>query len=193
MTDKPLPPRCGESVDCAWGCPGCTWGCPGCITAPQPGLANGLDTENSKPTNPKDAIGINKVPLHLWPETATVLGSMALLEGATKYGRANWRVAGVRASIYVDACRRHLARWFEGEGQDADSGVAHLGHALACLAILVDAQAAGKLVDDRQYPGGFHGLLDAATAEVQAIRERHASQNPHHWTIEDAELEREVL
>lgn len=54
---------------------------------------------STKPTNPKDAIGSSKLPLHLWPTTATVVGCMALLDGALKYGRSNWRPGGVRALV----------------------------------------------------------------------------------------------
>lgn len=140
----------------------------------------------SKPTNPKDAIGCDKLPLHLWPETATVLGSLGLMDGALKYGRSNWRAAGVRASIYVDAIRRHLGRWFEGENLDPDSNLPHMAHVLACAAILVDAQAAGKLNDDRQYPGGFVKLLEEMTPHVAALKEKHADKELKHWTIADA-------
>lgn len=48
-------------------------------------------SDETKPTNPKDIIGCNKIPMHLWPETATMLGAMALLDGMLKYGRSNWR------------------------------------------------------------------------------------------------------
>jgi hypothetical protein len=58
-----------------------------------------------KDTNPKDAVGSDKLPLHLWPESATMYGCLGLLEGMSKYGRSNWRAAGVRASIYYDACK----------------------------------------------------------------------------------------
>lgn len=139
-----------------------------------------------KPTNPKDLIGAGKLPLHLWPETATAMGSIALLEGALKYGRANWRHAGVRASIYVDALRRHIGAWFEGEEVAPDSGVPHLANALACLAILVDAQAAGKLVDDRQTPGGYRALVEALTPHIGALKALHADKAPKHFTIDDA-------
>ena len=71
-------------------------------------------TDTSKPSNPKDAIGSDKLPLHLWPALASAEGSLALLDGALKYGRSNFRVAGVRASIYNDALRRHMDAWFEG-------------------------------------------------------------------------------
>ncbi|MDI4659527.1 MULTISPECIES: dATP/dGTP diphosphohydrolase domain-containing protein [Cobetia] len=145
------------------------------------------ECSEAKDTNPKDAIGANKLPLHLWPVPATALGSLALLDGALKYGRTNWRAAGVRASIYVDACQRHLGAWFEGEDTDPDSGIHHLGHALACLAILTDAQHAGKLTDDRMLPGNLRQLIDQLTPEVERLKEKHSDKHPHHYTIEDAD------
>ena len=141
--------------------------------------------DTSKATNPKDMIGSDKLPLHLWPMTATAMGSLALLEGALKYGRSNWRVAGVRVTIYVDALFRHIGAYFEGEDIDPDSGMPHLAHALACLAILVDADAAGKLVDDRQIPGGYRALVDELTPHVRRAKEHHEDKSPKHYTIED--------
>lgn len=139
-----------------------------------------------KNTNPKDAVGANKLPLHLWPTTATAMGSIGLLEGALKYGRSNWRESGVRASIYVDACKRHLDAWFEGEECAPDSGSPHLANALACLAIIVDAQAAGKLVDDRAYNGaGYRKLADELTGHVPRLRQMFAEHSPHHYTRAD--------
>ena len=139
-----------------------------------------------KPTNPKDAIGSDKLPLHLWPETATLYGCLGLLDGALKYGRSNWRETGVRTTIYVDALRRHVNAWLEGEDFDPDSGVPHLAHALACLAILVDAQAAGKLNDDRAYPGGYRALVEEMTPHVKRLKEKHKDKSPKHWTVADA-------
>jgi hypothetical protein len=137
----------------------------------------------AKPTNPKDAIGSDKLPLHLWPETATALGCLGLLDGACKYGRANFRAIGVRASIYVDAVKRHVNAWNEGEEVDPDSGLPHLAHALACLAIIVDAEAAGKLNDDRQYPGGYRALVTELTPHVARLKALHAGKSPKHYTI----------
>jgi hypothetical protein len=136
--------------------------------------------------NPKDAIGAGKLPLHLWPATASALGSLGLLDGMLKYGRSNWRVAGVRASIYVDAAQRHLAKWFEGQDNDVDSGLPHFAHALACLAILVDAQAAGKLNDDRMVVGGYLEMLEDLTPHVARLKALHASKSPKHYTIADS-------
>lgn len=149
------------------------------------GISETADNPGEKPTNPKDVIGGDKLPFHLWPDTATAVGCLGLLDGGMKYGRTNYRALGVRASIYVDACKRHMNAWFEGEDVAEDSGVPHLGHALACLAILVDSQAAGQMVDDRQYPGGYHKLVEELTPLVREIKKRHADKDPHHYTIAD--------
>ena len=140
-----------------------------------------------KSTNPKDAIGSSKLPLHLWPETATIMGCVGLLDGMLKYGRSNWRHSGVRVSIYLDAIRRHLGAYGEGEDYDQDSGAPHLAHALACLAIIVDADAHGKLMDDRQYAEspGYRGLVETLTPHVERLKDKHAEKSPHHFTIGD--------
>lgn len=148
-----------------------------------------------KLSNPKDIVGSDKLPLHLWPETATALGCLGLLDGALKYGRSNFRVVGVRASIYFDAARRHLNKWFEGEDFDPDSGLPHLSHLLACVAIIVDAQAAGKLRDDRMVRGGYSRLIDDLTPHVKRLKEVHQGKAPRHYVLgddPDAE-EREAL
>lgn len=145
-----------------------------------------MDDPKLKDTNPKEAIGSNKIPFHVWPETATVEGVLGMLEGVLKYGRSNYRVAGVRASVYYDACRRHLNAWFEGEDKAPDSEISHLGHALACIAILIDAREAGKLNDDRMVRGGYHAMVERLTPDVKRLKEKHADKNPHQFTIADS-------
>lgn len=145
-----------------------------------------LGVPQLKESNPKDAVGSSKLPLHLWPTTATAMGCVGLLEGMAKYGRTNWRAAGVRSSIYVDACKRHLDAWFEGEEVAPDSGVPHLANALACLAIIVDAQAAGMLNDDRAFNGaGYRRLVGALTPHVDRLKAAHADKQPKHYTHAD--------
>jgi hypothetical protein len=140
----------------------------------------------AKPSNPKDLIGSDKLPLHLWPATATAIGSLGCLDGMLKYGRTNWRSAGVRASIYVDALQRHLNAWFdEGEETDPDSGLDHWSHILACAAIIVDARAAGKLTDDRCIRGGYRKTIEDLTPHVKRLKKQHASKKPKHYTIAD--------
>lgn len=144
-------------------------------------------TQELKPSNPKDAVGSDKLPLHLWPTTATALGCLAFLDGALKYGRANWREIGVRSSIYYDALNRHMNAWFEGEDTDPDSGIPHLAHALGCLAILADAQAAGKLTDDRAYPAKYREYVESLTPHVKRLKELRKQHRPKHYTKETAD------
>lgn len=145
-----------------------------------------MTPKGTKPTNPKDAIGSDKVPMHLWPNTATVLGAMGLLDGALKYGRSNWRAVGIRASIYYDAVDRHMAAWFEGEDIDPDSGLPHLAHALASIAIIVDAIAGDRFRDDRMVRGGYRALINDVTPDVARLKKKHAKHSPHHYTIADS-------
>ncbi len=147
-------------------------------------------TTSWKDTNPKAAFAANKVPFHLWPALASATGAMGLLEGACKYGRSNWRKAGVRASTYVDALLRHVCDYFEGNDTDPDSGLPQFAHMLACCAILVDASASGVLVDDRQYKGaGYRRVLQSLTEHVQRIREKYADKNPKHYSKETEQEE----
>lgn len=116
--------------------------------APAP---HGADT---KPSNPKDVIGSTKPPLSCIPTGPLYEVGAAMLDGSAKYGRHNWRVIGVRSSVYYDAALRHLMKWWEGEELDADSGCHHLAHAVACCLIVRDAANLGQLTDDRPVPGG---------------------------------------
>jgi hypothetical protein len=106
-------------------------------------------TPEVKPSNPKDVIGSTKPPLHNIPCGPLYLIGAAMLSGACKYGGHNWRAIGVRSDVYYDAMQRHLMAWWEGETLDPESGAPHLAHVAACCVILLDAEAAGKLTDNR--------------------------------------------
>jgi hypothetical protein len=139
-----------------------------------------------KATNPKDALGANKAPLGLWPLTALAEGSTALANGMLKYGRVNWRSAGVRSSIYVDAMLRHILIWNEGEERDED-GVHNLAAVLACAAILIDAKANGQLVDDRPLSTvAPRTVLNVVGDTIERLREIHAEKDPKHFLIGDS-------
>lgn len=118
--------------------------------------------------NPKDLIGSQKVSLSKLPAVALVHGAHAMMDGARKYGAYNWRAKKVMASIYVDAALRHITAWFEGEELAGDSGVHHLGHAIACCGILLDAQETGNLVDDRPVDDTNRGNLSNVLARLGA-------------------------
>lgn len=140
-----------------------------------------------KASNPKDIIGSDKLPLHLWPNTASALGCLAMLEGALKYGRTNFRAVGVRSSIYVDACKRHLDAWFEGEEVSPDTKVPHLSSAIACIAIIIDAKTNGVLDDDRAFTdeGSYRKLVEEITPHVKRLKEMFRDRTPKHFTKKD--------
>jgi len=118
--------------------------------------------------NPKDLLGMKKVPLSLVPPSSTIYQALAMKDGARKYGPYNWRANAVIASIYIDAAKRHLDAWFDGEGDADDSGVPHLGHALACVGIIVDAYESGNLIDNRPLPGPAARLLKKYVEQISA-------------------------
>lgn len=125
---------------------------------------------NVKDSNPKDAVGTAKPPLSVLPLTVLAEAGVAMMEGARKYRRHNYRVIGVRASIYVDALFRHISKWWEGEDIDADSGLSHVTKAIATLIVLRDAMIQGKLNDDRppKAPAGFFKQLEEQCKAVIA-------------------------
>ena len=106
-----------------------------------------------KDTNPKDAVGTGKVPVSTVPAPVIAEVGLAMLEGARKYGRHNYRIAGVRASVYYDAVMaRHMPAWWEGQDIDPGSGISHITKAIASLVVLRDAMMNDMWEDDRPPP-----------------------------------------
>lgn len=116
--------------------------------------------EGSKPTNPKDSVSIKKVPYHVIPARVTAEVGLALLEGARKYGSYNWREAGVRASVYMDATKRHMDDFWEGVDIDPDSGLSHITKAIASLYVLRDSMIQENWVDDRPPQGNLDWMSE---------------------------------
>lgn len=139
---------------------------------------------DKKDTNPKDAIGIAKVPLST--VSAPVLGELglAMMEGALKYGRHNYRVSGVRASVYYDAALRHLLAFYEGEDIDPASGLPHIVKVMACMAVLRDSQWQGNWVDDRP-PRSPDGWMEELNDKAKALLERYPNPEPAYLEITD--------
>lgn len=136
---------------------------------------------DTKETNPKDAVGIRK-----WRVFSTIpmtvmweLG-VAMMEGARKYGRHNYRVSGVRASVYVDAAMGHISQWWEGENIDPDSGLSHITKAIASLVVLRDAMIQSQLVDDRPPAAPVDLQRDLLQRVVDDLFERHPEASPAH-------------
>lgn len=111
------------------------------------------ETLTDKDGNPKDGVGGRKVGLSNVPLGVLLEMAVGMQEGALKYGRHNYRVKGVRGSVYFDATIRHMFAWFEGEDIDPDSGLSHITKAMCSLAVLRDAMIQNKLRDDRPPKG----------------------------------------
>lgn len=126
-----------------------------------------------KDTNPKDAVGIAKVPFSPIPAQVMAETGLAMLEGALKYGRFNWRVAGVRASVYYDAALRHLTAFYEGQDVDPDSGLSHLVKAIACCVVLRDSQLRENWVDDRPPKATDDDWVNELNLKAKALLEKY--------------------
>lgn len=122
-------------------------------------------------TNPKDRIGLAKVSYTKVPAIAILHTAHAMMNGSAKYGPYNWREHEVLTSAYIDAAHRHLDSWWEGEEEASDSHVHHIGHLMACGAILLDSQANGVMRDDRpQSNGSYARVLSELNAKILAER-----------------------
>ena len=138
-----------------------------------------------KPSDPKDVVGGGKAPLSAVPMRVLWRVGLGMLEGASKYGRHNYRAVGVRASVYFDAGMRHFLAWWEGEDTDPDSNLHHLDKLLSDLFVLRDAMLSGKYTADRPP----RAPLDWAELHAHAKRiiETHKDKNPRHYTIKDSD------
>ncbi len=132
-----------------------------------------------KDTNPKDAIGIAKVPFSTVSAPVMAEVGLAMMEGALKYGRHNYRASGVRASVYYDAAFRHLTAFWEGQDIDPDSGLSHLVKVIACMTVLRDSQIQGNWVDDRP-PKSPDNWQQAANEHAKALLDRYPNPVPAH-------------
>lgn len=130
----------------------------------------------SKETNPKDAVGTRKVPMSCVPMPPLTEVAVAMQEGARKYGRHNYRQAGIRASVYFDAAMRHLIAWWEGEDIDPDSGISHISKAVATLMVLRDGQMRSMCEDDR--PPRTPDVIRQANVLSEKVVERYPTALP---------------
>jgi Domain of unknown function (DUF5664) len=167
---------------------------------PTDNMGDGMpNTKPSNPINPKDAIGAGKLPMHLVPTAVARYASLGFAEGALKYGKYNWRVAGVRMSIYLDAIHRHLAKLQDGEWADGDSlgpdengdpqgtQVPHLASLICCAGIILDAYEVGKLTDDRPpINATASATTDGMAEHVAYLKALFAKYSPHQHVITDA-------
>lgn len=154
-------------------------------------ISRDVEPNSSPPVadNPKDAIGSDKIPIHLFSAAGVYMGALGKLDGALKYGRNNFRGASIRYTVYLDAIKRHADALLECEDEDPDSQLHHLCHILAGADILAEAYAGGTLIDDRNYRKQpfWREFVEKLTPNVKRLKEKHKDKSPKHYTIGDNE------
>ena len=133
----------------------------------------------SKKTNPTDAVGTKKPRFYSGlPANVTKEVTIGVMEGAMKYGRHNYRIAGVRASTYIDATIGHLLDYWEGQDIDPDSDLHHITKAIASLYVLRDAQMRNMCEDDRPPKSDVEGDKTRLQAIVNKLFEKYPNPVP---------------
>jgi len=86
--------------------------------------------------------------LALCPPSGIELLGQAMTYGAKKYGQHNY-LGGIAYTRLLSACLRHVFSYVKGEDNDLESGLSHIGHALACLSMLAEMTRIHPELDDR--------------------------------------------
>jgi hypothetical protein len=99
----------------------------------------------------------NKPDLSLVPRSVMDAIARALMYGEKKYSRGNYRL-GMESHRLIAAAMRHITAWQWLEEIDPESGLCHLDHALASIAMLVDMRSVGTLKETGRMlpPDGDH-------------------------------------
>lgn len=125
-------------------------------------LADTRDGWVNAAENPKESAGREKVSFGgTFPAGALVPVARVFQVGAEKYGRLNWRTAGIQVTTYESAVMRHLLALMDGQDVDPESGQSHWAHIAAGAMIVLDATGLGKVANDRPAPGSAAELLAA--------------------------------
>ncbi len=70
--------------------------------------------------------------------------------GAKKYARNNFKITGFKYTRSLAAAMRHIFQFLNGEDNDPESGLCHLGHAVASLEHCIYDMKHHKENDDRK-------------------------------------------
>lgn len=90
----------------------------------------------------------NKPDLSQLPRAALELAARVMMMGEKKYGKGNY-LAGMDWTKLMSSTLRHCYKWLDCEDLDDESGLSHLGHAIADLCMLVTIIEHGRGADDR--------------------------------------------
>lgn len=89
-----------------------------------------------------------KSEIHQVPTSLVYAVSRVLKFGEAKYEKNNWRY-GMNWTIPYDCLMRHMMKWLDGEEVDSESGLCHLDHAAANIAMLIEYKKTCPDLDDR--------------------------------------------
>lgn len=90
-----------------------------------------------------------KPDLTLLPKIFLDQTAQAFMYGEKKYGRHNYK-KGMAWHRPAAAALRHITAWVDNENIDSESGLLHLAHASACLAMLMFYIENNKGTDTRE-------------------------------------------
>jgi hypothetical protein len=111
-------------------------------------------TPQRRATDLKPRVG--KAPLALLPRAGLEVMAAAMEHGALKYWPGNWRNCPLdEVATYRHALLRHATAFcMDNEALDPESGVPHLGHIMACCAIIAHVTGMGyePPLTAQQYP-----------------------------------------
>jgi hypothetical protein len=125
---------------------------------------------NTKESNPKNTFAAKKFSLEAIPLGVLANLGLAMMEGALKYGKFNWRESGASANVYCSAAKRHIDSFLLGEDVDPDSGIHHLIKAMASLAVIADA----ALDEKQEYFGNYFVDDRTEIADVSVLNAKAA-------------------
>jgi len=90
----------------------------------------------------------NKTEIHQVPTSLVSAVAKVLKYGEQKYAKGNWR-RGMKWSTPYDCMQRHMLKWLNGDVADEESGLSHLYHAAANIAMLIEYEETCPELDDR--------------------------------------------
>jgi hypothetical protein len=152
-------------------------------------LVKTVEPSSTDTGNPKDALGSVSLPMTMLSPLACAHGALGKYNGMLKYGLANFIGTKVRMSVYMDAIRRHFDAILMGEEVDPIDGVNHWGAIMANIDIILCAEAAGTLIDDRARADGQLDAVRKLKPLVKSLQELHREKNPKHFYMREVEGE----
>lgn len=115
--------------------------------------ASTLTVSDAYLTKPEPIVSIKhdqeKPAVQYIPAEALFAMGEAYGYGARKYGGHNFQITGLEVSRCLAASVRHIYLFLSGENLDKESGLSHLGHAMAAIGMAIYSLQHHPSKDDR--------------------------------------------